>query len=97
MLRPQCGAEEAHACEVPAWPVKACDQALHNWVEAGREHDRDRCGRSPSDPRRNIVRNNHGDLSLNQIVRQRPQPFRPMFGKAIFDGYILAFDKALFA
>jgi hypothetical protein len=90
--------EQAHTCDIAARPIDAGHEAGFDWIAAIHEHDRCnrgcrfccQCGDVTTE------RCDDTDMPPNQIGRERRQPVRLAFGPAIFDGHVLALDKASF-
>ena len=94
----QHGTEKADPCDVSARPVEACDETGSDRVATEREDDRYRGCRRLG--RQNRVaasgRGDHRHLAGDQIGRKCRQSILLVFGKAVFDRHVTAFDIAGF-
>ena len=83
-----------HAGDVAARSAQTGDEAEPHRIAARCEDDGNGCW-SPPLPRQRPAygRDNHGDLTANQIGRHRGQPLDWPGGPAIFDRDVLTLDK----
>jgi hypothetical protein len=95
-LRHQLVDQEAHAGEVAAGPVEAGDEAQLDRVAAGHEDNRKRRRRRlGGECRGGRVRDEHADLTANQIGRQGRQSIKLPLRGTVLDCHVLAFDEAI--
>jgi hypothetical protein len=93
-LGSEFGVEPAHPGDVAARPIDAGDKAAFHRVVAAREDNRDYTGRLHGDERRIVASGcgDHGDLTSNEISRERRQPIQSSLRPAIFDRDVLTLD-----
>ena len=90
--------EEAHACDVAARTVEACNEAKLDGVAADCKYDRNRrgrrlCGHAEASP----PCNNHGDPATHQVRGHRRQAIVLRFRPAIQNFDVPPLDIALFS
>ena len=88
--------EKIDPCQVAARPGEAGDKTKPDRVFGDGEDDGDRRGCRLGRQRRSGAsgRDDHGDLSANQIGRQLRQPIDLILGPAVYDRHVLALDIA---
>jgi hypothetical protein len=95
-FQPLCGqltSENINPCQVAARAGEVGDKAAPDRVFADEEHDGGRGGcRLGSERRISAGRGDHGDLSAKQFGGQLRQPVNLIFGPAVFDRHVLAFN-----
>jgi hypothetical protein len=97
-FQPLCGqftCEPIDACQVAVRPGEAGDKTKPDRILGGTEDNGNRGGCRLGRERRGAgACNDHCDLPTNQFGRQRRQPIDLIVGPAIFDGHVLALNKA---
>jgi hypothetical protein len=97
LLQPYLHAQVGHARKVAARSVQAGDKSKRDRVEPKLEDDRNCRGRGLGRKCRGCAgRGNHGDLSANQLGRQRRQPLVLPLRPAVFDRDAFALDTTGF-
>src|SRR5215472_6377868 len=87
--------QKIYPCRVAAWPVEAGDEAELDRVVAGTEDDRNGRGCCFGSERRLRAPcgGDDGDVTVNQIGRERRQSVVLTFRPAILDRYVLTFGE----
>src|SRR5215475_14201693 len=87
--------QKIYPCRVAAWPVEAGDEAELDRVVAGTEDDRNGRGCCFGSERRLRApcRGDDGDVTVNQIGRERRQPIELVLRPAKFDRDVVAVDE----
>src|SRR6516162_9863766 len=90
----QLSAQHIDACQVATWSSKAFNKTESDGVFGSQKDDGDGCGCRPGCWGSAYERNDCGDFSPDQFIRQFRQSIGLIFGPAIQDRDVLAFDIA---
>src|SRR5262249_14490103 len=94
-LGPEFTDDLVEACQVASRSIEAGNEAELHRVSADTEHNWDAGGRSLTrESRRRPGCDDHGDLTLDEISRQRRQSFNLIPRPAVFDHKVAAFNIA---